>query len=106
MSPGSPPIPLDFSISIDADIYPREVVIRTCYAFADRCHCWVETADDRALTVGFRIKEQPADADTIKGEFADALIDFALRRQIENETRHIRDVLVGAALAEAGGGKA
>lgn len=96
------PFPLEFSIIVDTTIFPQEVVLRTCYAFANRCRHWIEATDDARLTVGFRRNDQNADIEAIKGDFADALIDFAMRRHIENQTAVIRDLIVAAALAEAG----
>lgn len=96
------PFPLEFSIIVDTMIFPHEVVLRTCYAFADRCRHWIEATDDARLTVGFRRNEQNTDIEAIKGDFAGALIDFAMRRRIENETAVIRDAIVTAALAETG----
>lgn len=93
--------PFDFTASIDTAIFPREVVLRTCYAFTDRCHCWLESEDGMRILVGFRLKDPLAERDAIKGEFGNALIDFGLRASIEEKTRAVREAIVSAALTEA-----
>ena len=93
--------PFDFTLSVDMAIFPREVVLRTCYAFTDRCHCWLESEDGARILVGFRLKTSSADADAIRGEFGNALIDFGLRASIEEKTRTVREAIVSAALTEA-----
>ncbi|CAO3358068.1 His-Xaa-Ser system protein HxsD [Azospirillum melinis] len=93
--------PFDFTLSVDMAIFPREVVLRTCYAFTDRCHCWLESEDGARILVGFRLKTSSADADAIRGEFGNALIDFGLRASIEEKTRAVREAIVSAALTEA-----
>ena len=93
--------PFDFTVSVDMAIFPREVVLRTCYAFTDQCHCWLESEQGARILVGFRIKAPSADPDAIRGEFGKALIDFGLRASIEEKTRAVREAIVSAALTEA-----
>ena len=102
MSNSESSFPLEFSIIVDMAVFPQDVVLRACYAFTDRCWHWIESTGDARLMIGFRRKNQKTDIEAIKGDFAAALIDFALRRRIEMETAAIRDVIVTAALAEAG----
>ena len=93
--------PFDFTVSVDTAIFPREVVLRTCYAFTDRCHCWLESEEGARILVGFRLTAPSADLDAIRGEFGNSLIDFGLRASIEEKTRAVREAIVSAALAEA-----
>lgn len=97
------PFPVEFSIVVDTAVFPRDVVVRTCYAFTDRCWCWLQAEGPSGIVVGFRRKDESGDPDIIKGDFANALIDFALRARIDTDTRTVRDVIVAAALTEAGG---
>ncbi|MEI7606118.1 MAG: His-Xaa-Ser system protein HxsD [Rhodospirillaceae bacterium] len=98
-----PPFAVDYWLRVDTEIFSREVILRTCYAFGDVCRFWVKSAGDGAVAVGFGRRDAAADLDTLKGEFGNALIDFALRATIETNTRLVRETIVAAALAEAGG---
>src|SRR4051812_33910349 len=96
------PFAIEFELSIDTAIFPREVILRTCYAFTDRCHFWLQSESATSIMVAFRRKDGTGDLDHLKGEFGNALIDFGLRVSIEANTRVVRDAIVTAALAEAG----
>ncbi|SNS87995.1 MULTISPECIES: His-Xaa-Ser system protein HxsD [unclassified Azospirillum] len=102
---GKPEIPFEaaFSVTIDLSVFPREVVLRACYAFADRCHCWVQGDGPGSLLVAFRDRTGKLDAADTKGAFANALVDFALRADIETRTADVRRILVATAMAEAAG---
>ncbi len=100
LSPPTDPIAVEFSLSVDTSIYPREAVFRTCYAFTDRCYVWLKRVDNSAISVNFARKNHSVDLTELKGEFANTLIDFALRDSIERQTREIRVTIVKTALAE------
>ena len=102
---GRPSVPFEaaFTVAVDLAVFPREVVLRTCYAFADRCHCWVQGDGAGSLLVAFRDRTGKLDVDDTKGAFANALVDFALRADIEARTAEVRRILVSSALAEAAG---
>ncbi|MCW2243163.1 His-Xaa-Ser system protein HxsD [Azospirillum canadense] len=97
------PIQPECSIAVDTSVYPQDAVLRACYAFTDRCWLWIAKGTDGGVAVGMRRKDPRADLDVLKGEFANALLDFALRHSIEERTRDIRATIVSAALAEATG---
>jgi His-Xaa-Ser system protein HxsD len=105
---GKPEIPFEaaFTVTVDLSVFPREVVLRACYAFADRCHCWVQGDGTGSVVVAFRDRTGKLGIDDTKGAFANALVDFALRADIEARTAVVRSVLVASALAEAAGSAA
>ena len=95
------PFEPEFSIVVDTSLYPREAVLRTCYTFTDRCRVWMVKVGDEQLSIGFRRLQQDLDQEELKGGFANALIDSALRIEIEEKTCDVRTAIVSAALAEA-----
>ena len=97
-----PPFAVEWWLRVDTAIFSREVVLRACYAFGDTCRCWLQSAGEGAVAVGFRRKTEAVDLESVKADFGDALIDFALRATIEANSRAVREVIVAAALAEAG----
>jgi len=103
LSPPLDPITVEFSISIDTSIYPKAVVFRACYTFTDRCYVWLKRVEGATISVNFVRKNQSASLTALQGEFANALIDFALRDSIEQQTREIRATIVQTALAEVAG---
>lgn len=89
-------------LSLDKTFYPREAVLRTCYALADRLHIELEHTDKNENTlVNIYCLDAPSESEeNIKVLFYRTLTDFSLRHQIETKTRKIRDTIVTAALLE------
>lgn len=83
---------------VDVHCYPREVLFRTCYAFTDRCYIWLEPVDDDRVAVSLTSKDDRIVVEWLPGEFGNALIDYALRSRIAQETAGPRDSLVRAAV--------
>jgi len=85
-------------LTVDLRCYPREVLFRTCYAFTDRCYIWLEPADDGRVAVSLTPKDDRIAIERLPGEFGNALIDYALRAQIAEDTAGLRDSLVRTAV--------
>jgi His-Xaa-Ser system protein HxsD len=95
------PITPDFVIVVDTEVYGRHAVLRACYAFAGYCYVWLELEDRAKMKLSFKCKSNKYNIEQLKGEFANSLVDFALRQEIEAKTNSIRSVIVRTALAEA-----
>ncbi|MGJ5814510.1 His-Xaa-Ser system protein HxsD [Paludibaculum fermentans] len=91
-------------LHIDEHLYHKSAVLRTCYWFTDRCYIFVSRPSPGALDVEIRAKpdQPPAMLDVVAGEFANALLDYELRRQIDEQTGSIRELLIAKAVAQAG----
>jgi His-Xaa-Ser system protein HxsD len=83
---------------VDARCFPTKVLYRTCYAFTDRCYIWLEAVDNDRMAVSLTPKDDQIAVEQLPGEFGNALIDYALRAQIAQETAGLRDSLVSAAM--------
>lgn len=103
--PGEPEVPFtaNFTVTVDLSVFGKDVVLRACYVFADRCYCWIQSEGAGRLLVAFKDRKGKLDADALRGEFANALVDFALRAVIEANTAEVRKAIVIAALTEASG---
>ena len=92
----------ELTMILDTTIYPLEAIQRACYWLTDRCHVLLEPAerpqDIRARLVS---KAPRQDMREIAGEFGNRVLDEELRRQIRDETKTIRDLIVTQAFAEA-----
>ncbi len=90
-------------IKVDLDIYPLEVLFRTCYWFTDRCYLFLtrEEGNPPVVTVQFSKKSPNHDLPAIAGEFCNELINQKVRADIAAETKAIRELIVAQAFAEA-----
>ncbi len=91
-------------LHVDETIYHRTTVLRACYWFTDRCYLFVTRPAPGLLDIHITPKtdEHAETLATVAGEFTNALLDYELRRQIDEETGKIRELLVAKAVAQAG----
>lgn len=94
-------ITYDHVIEVDRRIYTLDVIYRVCYLFTDCWYIWLDYRSDILLAICFTPKSQANKSFAeIKGEFGNALIDYALRQHVSNETKEIREQLIITALSE------
>jgi His-Xaa-Ser system protein HxsD len=90
------------NVSINTEVYPLEVLFRTCYQFTDRCYLFLDPAESTPLIkVSFAKKVVDVDLARVAGEFCNELVNQRVRRDIAAETRPIRELIVAQAFAEA-----
>jgi His-Xaa-Ser system protein HxsD len=91
-------------LHIDESLYHKSAVLRACYWFTDRCYLFVARPAPGQLDVQVRAKTgtDAEDLEAVVGEFANALLDYELRRQIDDQTGKIRELLVAKAVAQVG----
>jgi His-Xaa-Ser system protein HxsD len=89
------------TLLVDRNIYPEEVIFRTCYLFTDRCYLFLEPASDSRIKVRFRKRRQSVALERVVGDFGNELINQRVRHTIAVETRAIRELIVTQAFAEA-----
>jgi His-Xaa-Ser system protein HxsD len=91
-------------LHIDESLYHKTAVLRACYWFTDRCYLFVSRPSPGSLDVEIRAKAgQDAESlEAVAGEFVNALLDYELRRQIDEQTGSIRELLIAKAVAQVG----
>lgn len=91
-------------LHIDENLYHKTAVMRACYWFTDRCYLFLERPAPGLIDVHIRPKPGASteDLDVVAGEFGNALLDYELRRQIDEQTGRIRELLIAKAVAQAG----
>jgi His-Xaa-Ser system protein HxsD len=91
-------------LHIEESLYHRTAVLRACYWFTDRCYIFVSRSSPGILDVEIRPKagEHAEGLDAVAGEFGNALLDYELRRQIDEQTGSVRELLIAKAVAQAG----
>lgn len=88
-------------VSLAATIYRTEAILRSCYWLTDRCYLYLAPSNDDLIEVTMLAKSgNPGDTNQCAWDFLEDLIDQSLRIQINDETRVIRELIVGQAFAE------
>jgi His-Xaa-Ser system protein HxsD len=88
-------------VPVSLKSFSREVIYRTCYSFTDKAYLWLEPGDGEEIIVALTPKRAGEYIETLSGDFGNALIDYALRHQVSQETRNVRDALIRSALSGA-----
>ncbi len=91
----------DYAIDIDLEIYPIEVIFRVCYIYTEQFYIYIVRKEGHVLCVNMSPKDKSLTCEDVVGTFLNALVDFRVRYDISNETKNIREVLIGTALSEA-----
>jgi His-Xaa-Ser system protein HxsD len=87
--------------TVDETLYPRGAIYGAAYLFIDRCFVFLGRAGAGAVAVRLKTRE-PADVaalDALAGEFANELLNQALRDQIARSTAHIREYYMARAFS-------
>lgn len=92
------------TLSLDASVYPTDVVYGAAYALIDRCYVLLDKVDGRQV-VHLRGKTplDPIGLQVLSGEFGNELLSQALRRKIVKQNGHIIEEIVTAAISGAAG---
>src|SRR5437867_314821 len=89
-------------MTLDATVYSHGAIEQACYWMTDRCYVHLERGEGvERVRVRIALKSGDGDLRAVAGEFGNRLLDEVLRRQIADETRPIRELIVGQAFAEA-----
>jgi His-Xaa-Ser system protein HxsD len=86
---------------VDPAVYPLEIIYRVCYQFTDCYYLWLERHESGQICVHITPKEGTGNISRVQGDFGNALIDYAVRWSVARDTKHIREIIVSTALAEA-----
>lgn len=91
--------------SIDESVYDLDVVMGAAYLFLDRGYVFLDRVGDRRIQVVLRTRK-PADEEeltALAGEFANELLNQALRKQIGEANGRLREFIMAKALFAADG---
>jgi His-Xaa-Ser system protein HxsD len=93
------------TLSLDASLYPQDVLYAAAYVFLDRAYILLDRVGDR-FVIRLRGK-QPADAQALgamAGEFENELLAQALRSRVVRANQKIIESITTLAIAGAAGG--
>jgi len=92
------------SLSLDMDLYPRDVLYAAAYVFIDRAYVLLDQIVPRFI-VHFRGKDTLNEAAlrALAGEFENELLAQALRHRVVNANQRIIEAITSLAIAGAAG---
>jgi His-Xaa-Ser system protein HxsD len=98
------------TVYLDPRIYTREAILRAAYWFTDVAYIHLPESPNDKLAVRISLKQpkatlaspNPLTIKELVGEFCNSLIDFELRRQVEDETASVRQLILAKAFSESG----
>jgi len=91
-------------VIVRTQLYPKEAILNACYAFLDRAYIFLDgDAGLDRVTIRFRAREGTSQKQLarLKGEFLNELIYASLRQQVSEQTKTVRELIVGKALLSA-----
>lgn len=85
--------------AIDESLYDLDVVFGTAYLFLDRCYVWLDRPTDRKVDVVLRARGAATEAqlEELAGEFANELLNQALRKRVGDANARIREFIMAKA---------
>lgn len=93
----------EISWAIKPRVYPMEVVYQAAFVFIDRAYIMLDKDEAGDILVRLKGKEplDKAALDALQGEFANELLNQAVRRSISRQNQRIRELIVAKALFAA-----
>lgn len=82
-------------IEIAKDLYPKTVILKSAYTFTDRAFIYISQNDNNYI---INIEGKDGDVDYEK-EFKNELLSQALRYDVVEKTKNVRELIISRALA-------
>jgi His-Xaa-Ser system protein HxsD len=87
----------------DTEVYSKEVIFKTCYAFIDRMYIYLDKTGKNSIEVSLRGKKilKSQALEKMKGEFFNELLNTLVREDIVKKNKKIVEYIVGGAIKAA-----
>ena len=83
----------EISILIDPNVYPIPVVLRVAYLYTDNFYVWI-TQPLAGTVINICSKQESSEfQESLIGDIFNHLLDYALRFQIDQETRAMKEAV-------------
>lgn len=91
---------MSHKISLNKKIYPLSIIYKTSYIFLDRCYFFLDQDEDENVVVSLKLKQKqdPSSYESIVGEFQNELINQAVRVDVYQKTKSVRELILARAL--------
>lgn len=85
---------------LDTNVYPQEIVYRTCYVYIDRMHIYLDRPKKNEILISLKGKEKltKAQLENLKGDFVNELLNTLLRENIAKKNKKLLEYLVGGTI--------
>jgi His-Xaa-Ser system protein HxsD len=87
------------NITVYTSIYNLEAIHAATYKFTCNYHILVTPNTDNSVTVIFEAKDKPENISEDLKDFANSLIDYQVRLQLDKSNGKIRDLIVAHAFS-------
>ncbi len=89
---------------IDPKVYPLDVVYQAAFVYIDRAYLFLDRSPDGELVVTLKGKGKlkKTELEMLLGEFANELLNQAVRKTLAKENHRLRELIVAKALFSAG----
>lgn len=90
---------------VDESLYTLDAIYGAAYLFLDRCYVFLDRPGDRRVQVVLRTRgaAETAELEALAGQFANELLNQALRKQISESNGRLREYIMARALFSADG---
>ncbi len=90
---------------VDESVYDLDVIMGSAYLFLDRCYVFLDRVGDRRVQVVLRTRGAASEEElgALAGQFANELLNQALRKQIGEANGRLREYIMARALFSADG---
>lgn len=95
----------EITYSINADLYPIEIIRGASFVFADRAHIFMQNSGKKNINIRMRLKEKLEEDEILEkkleylaGEFNNEMLNQALRKDLGEQNKNIREYIISQAL--------
>jgi len=85
------------TIILSKELYPKESILKAAYNFTDRFHMYIDS-NELNYIVDITTKDETPNEET-KKQFIDEVITQTTRYLVMKETKNVRELILGRALA-------
>lgn len=90
-------------LTVHKNLYPKDVLFGTAFAFLDRCYVHLDMADTDHVRVTLRLKPGVSGltAQEVGGEFGNEMVNQAVRLRLAKATEQVRTEIVKRAIGQS-----
>lgn len=85
-------------IKLNLDVYPLEVSMKASYNFIEQTYIFFEKVSEKIYEIEFETKNDNTNLDKVISEFKNELLHESIRKNISQETKNIREIILARAL--------
>lgn len=88
-----------YYIIVSTELFEREPIQQALYEYSDLYFINMQPAEDGFVGITFTPKEDGFVDETLIKNFSNRLIDYQIRKDIDKETSHLKDIITEYAYA-------